>query len=169
MKARPKQMSMLRLVVICALLAAGAAFQPCTLRAGRALPVLPERRAAPRLAPAIGARSLLLMQTNVARESGSTTFSPAALAADLYQCPQCSGAITLDDSSCGACGAPVERREAFVDLTPESTAKKASNNNDFLAQATRNPFLTVALSQLGAQLSGQVSRRSVPAVLRQEP
>lgn len=146
--------NMLRLVVFGALLAAGAAFQPCMLRMGRALPA---RLAAPRLAPATGVRSLLRMQTEVAMESGSTTSSPAALAADLYQCPQCGGAITLDDASCGACGAPVERREAFVDLTPESTAKKASNNNDFLAQATRNPFLTVALSQLGAQLSGQVS------------
>lgn len=148
----------MRLLVVGALLAAGAAFQPGTLQSGYARPALPARRATPQLAPATGARSLLRMQTNVARESGSTaTFSPAALAADLYQCPQCGSSITLDDASCGACGAPVERREAFVDLTPESTAKKARNNNDFLAQATRNPFLTVALSQLGAQLSGQVS------------
>lgn len=149
---------MLRLVVVGAMLTAGAAFQnvACTLRAGRALPALPSLRALPRLAPATGTRSRLRMQTNVAGET--TTSSPAALAADLYQCPQCGSAITLDDASCGACGAPVERREAFVDLTPESTTKKARDNNDFLAQATRNPFLTVALSQLGAQLSGQVPR-----------
>ena len=87
--------------------------------------------------------------------SGSVAFAEPSAEGALYQCPQCKSAISLDDTSCGSCAAPIQRKSAFVDLTPESTAKK-SNDADLVGQATNNPFLSVALSQIGAQLTGQV-------------
>ena len=161
----------MRALVGALLLAVAAAFQaqralPVPVRRGASLPA-PSLRPAPPRGSGRAAR-LLRMQVDVADEtapsdSGSTVAS-ATPAADLYRCPQCSAAITLDDAACGACGAPFDRSAAFVDLTPESTAKKARDDN-LVEQATRNPFLSVALSQIGAQLSGQVCARA-PGALR---
>ena len=88
-------------------------------------------------------------------DSSGAVASVAPPPADLYQCPQCKSPILLDQTACANCGAPIETTPAFVDLTPESTSKNVKED-DFASQATRNPFFTVALSQIGAQLSGQV-------------
>lgn len=88
-------------------------------------------------------------------DSSSTIAADQAPEVDLYQCPQCKSPILLDQNACANCGAPIETTDSFVDLTPEATSKKATESS-FTSQATRNPFLSVALSQIGAQLSGQV-------------
>ena len=88
-------------------------------------------------------------------DSSGAVASMEVPVADLYRCPQCESPILLDQIACAKCGAPIETTESFVDLTPEATSKKTEENS-FASQATRNPFLSVALSQIGAQLSGQV-------------
>jgi predicted amidophosphoribosyltransferase len=88
-------------------------------------------------------------------DSSGAVASMEVPVADLYRCPQCKSPILLDQIACANCGAPIENTESFVDLTPEATSKKTEENS-FASQATRNPFLSVALSQIGAQLSGQV-------------
>jgi DNA-directed RNA polymerase subunit RPC12/RpoP len=93
-------------------------------------------------------------------DSGGAVASAGPPETGLYRCPQCNSGILLDATACSNCGAPFARTESFVDLTPESTAKKTAQS-DLLSQASRNPFLSVALSQLGAQLSGQPLRQEL--------
>jgi len=107
--------------------------------------------------------SRLRMQTDMDEPSWPSDSSGAVASppmSPLYQCPQCKSGISLDDGSCGNCGAPIEQKASFVDLTPEATSKK-SGGNSFVAQTTRNPFFSVALSQIGAQLSGQPLRQEL--------
>jgi len=92
--------------------------------------------------------------------SGAVAFAVAPPAMDLYECPQCKSGIGLDDMACGKCSAPIERKPSFVDLTPEATSVKVKDTS-FAAETSRNPFLTVALSQIGAQLSGQPLRQEL--------
>ena len=97
--------------------------------------------------------------------SGAVASAVATPTMNLYECPQCKASIVLDDLSCSNCGAPIERKPSFVDLTPEATSKKVKDTS-FAAETSRNPFFTVALSQIGAQLSGQVLSRFSAGSLR---
>lgn len=92
--------------------------------------------------------------------SGAVASLPMPSGTALYQCPQCKSDITLDDGSCANCGAPIARKDSFFDLTPESTSKIIKDES-FAAQASSNPFFTVLLSQIGAQLSGQPLRQEL--------
>jgi hypothetical protein len=174
-------MAMYRQGVLCALLAmsscsTGAAFNAAPMRAsgvpfigarGGAVGAwsLAQKRESPGRARFAGA-ARLRMQDDMdepswpSDSSGAVASPPMPSEAALYQCPQCKSDITLDAGSCANCGAPVARKKSFVDLTPESTSKKVKDES-FTAQASSNPFFTVALSQIGAQLSGQPLRQEL--------
>ena len=118
------------------------------------------RAGAPQVRGAQSLRAQMDAADELLEPSDSGVAVPESPVTALFQCPQCRAEIRLEDAACANCGAPFDRTPSFVDLTPESTAKK-NKDNSLAAQATRNPFLSIALSQLGAQLSGQPLRQEL--------
>jgi len=123
-----------------------------SLRPGRPNPAAGVHRARPAAARTVLCSAEAPALSNAPEEEAATP---------IYACPQCGTPCSLDQGSCGECGAPFTPRGGFVDMTPEATKVDAPKEESEVRRGQAGSILATAIASSGVQLPGRPLRQEL--------